>query len=103
MRSELTVRSLRVLLPLLTLAATISGAGAATTVPAGTPVVERTPAEADSFLWLEDVTGTRALDWVAKHDARSRQVLAEDSAFKVMDTGFLKILDSKEKIPTVQK
>jgi prolyl oligopeptidase len=73
---------------------------AAVTRSAAAPKSE---APADPYLWLEDVTGKNALDWVAQHDTRSKQALAEGDGFKLMSDGFLKILDSKEKIPYVQK
>ncbi len=61
------------------------------------------PASQDPYLWLEDVTGKRALDWVARHDTRSKQALAGDEAFRALSARFLAILDSKEKIPYVGK
>jgi prolyl oligopeptidase PreP (S9A serine peptidase family) len=57
----------------------------------------------DPYLWLENVSGRRSLAWVAKQDARSKQALAGDNEFKVMDKRFRKILDSGEKIPFVEK
>jgi prolyl oligopeptidase len=57
----------------------------------------------DPYLWLEDITGKKALDWVAIEDARSKKALAEGDGFKQMTDGFLTILDSKEKIPYVEK
>ena len=54
----------------------------------------RTPATPDPYLWLEDVTGKKALEWVAQHDERSRKALAEGDAFKSMDAAFLTICAS---------
>src|SRR5437867_4995420 len=64
-----------------------------------------TPASSseDRWLWLEDVTGKKSLDWVAQHDARSKKELAESAAFKAMDARFLDILNSNERIPFVDK
>ena len=67
------------------------------------PAVATTAASQDPYQWLEDVTGKKALDWVAQHDARSTKALADDEAFKALDARFLAILDSKEKIPYVEK
>ncbi len=57
----------------------------------------------DPYLWLEDVTGTKALDWVSAQNARSLKELGESAEFTAMSAGFLEILDSKAKIPTVEK
>ena len=103
MNSNTTFRGLQILLPLLTLTATISIADAAPPRPAAAQVALPNPSSQDPYLWLEDITGRRALAWVEQHDARSRQALATDSAFRSMDAGFLTVLDSKEKIPTVRK
>ena len=76
----------------------------ATRAPAAKP---STPAgvtsQDDPFVWLEDVSGKKALAWVGRQDARSKKALAESAAFKSMDAKFLDILDSEAKIPYIQK
>jgi len=57
----------------------------------------------DPGLWLEDVTGERALQWVHEQNARSTGELAGTDAFQAMQDRSLKILDSKERIPYLQK
>ena len=57
----------------------------------------------DPRLWLEDVTGKKALDWVAGQNARSQKELAESEAFKAMNARFLGILDSDARIPYITK
>src|SRR6516225_2945153 len=54
-------------------------------------------------LWLEDVTGAEALDWVRTQNQQSTQELAGSPEFKSMEARFLKILDSNERIPFVDK
>jgi prolyl oligopeptidase len=56
----------------------------------------------DRFLWLEDVTGPKALDWARARNAESSKVLAtpEEAA---LEKRILDILDSKERIPDVHK
>src|SRR5262245_26521463 len=56
----------------------------------------------DRFLWLEDVTSERSLDWARARNAESASVLAtpEEAA---LEKRILDILDSKERIPDVQK
>jgi prolyl oligopeptidase len=57
----------------------------------------------DPFLWLEDVTGERPLDWAKEQNAESTGELAGADEFKALEMRLLSILDSDEKIPYVQK
>lgn len=54
----------------------------------------------DPYLWLEDVTGEEALDWVR---ARNEPTLAEfcDARFEEMRTEALEVLDTDTRIPYV--
>lgn len=61
------------------------------------------PAAADPYLWLEDVTGEKALDWVRKQNAISTKALEREKDFEPIRKRLLEILDSKEKIPYVAK
>ncbi len=58
---------------------------------------------ADPYLWLEDVTGEKALAWVEARNAESTGELANSEAFKKMNARILEILDSDAKIPFVDK
>jgi prolyl oligopeptidase len=57
----------------------------------------------DPFLWLEDVTGAKSLEWVKQQNDRSTAELAKDPVFKELNERLLKILDSKDRIPFVSK
>src|SRR5262245_41967119 len=57
----------------------------------------------DSYLWLEDVTGARAMDWVKERNAESTRELTGTPEFQTMESRFLAILDSNAKIPYVGK
>lgn len=57
----------------------------------------------DPYLWLEDVTGERALGWVRQQNAVSKKELESNPAFETMRGRLLAILDSKERIPYVSK
>ena len=57
----------------------------------------------DPNLWLEEVTGEKALAWVKERNAESTAELAKSDEFKALDERLLKILDSKEKIPFIAK
>ena len=60
------------------------------------------PAE-DAYLWLEDVTGEKALEWVRARNAESTKEIAESGEFDRLRADLLKILDSKERIPSISK
>ena len=64
--------------------------------------VQNSPSE-DPYLWLEDVQGEQALNWVGERNRESRAALEKHPRFEPMRTRFLEILDSKEKIPTVTR
>ena len=60
------------------------------------------PVPDDPFLWLEDVTAERSLDWARGHNARSTGELV-DAEFRALETRLKAILDSDDKIPYVSK
>jgi len=57
----------------------------------------------DQFLWLEDVTGDKALSWVKEKNAASTGELTKGPEFAVLNKRLLQILDSKHRIPAVAK
>jgi prolyl oligopeptidase len=57
----------------------------------------------DPFLWLEDVTGDKALSWVKERNALSTGELTKGAEFAALDERLLKILDSKDRIPAITK
>jgi prolyl oligopeptidase len=63
---------------------------------------DKAPAPDDRFIWLEEVSGDKPLEWARARNAESAKVLAtpEEAA---LEKRILDILDSKEKIPSVQK
>ena len=63
---------------------------------------DKAPAPEDRYLWLEDVTGDKSLDWARARNAESAKVLGtpEEAA---LEKRILDILDSKERIPGVEK
>jgi len=58
--------------------------------------------EADTFQWLEDVQGDKALAWVKEQNAKTTALLEARPEYKPIYEKTLQILDSKEKIPTPQ-
>jgi len=57
----------------------------------------------DSYLWLEEVEGKKALDWVRAENAISTKALESSKDFAPIKDGLRAILDSKERIPRVTK
>ncbi len=60
-------------------------------------------ASRDPWLWLESVTGKRALAWVERQDQESTRELATTREFKRLNARFLEILNSDARIPEVSK
>ena len=69
---------------------------------AALPVMAET-GSTDPWLWLEDVEGEKALDWVRERNARSQKALEAEPGFEALRADLLKILDSDDRIPYVQK
>jgi len=55
----------------------------------------------DPFLWLEDVTGDKALDWVKLRNQETRNKLDNDAGFQQLRGQLQTILDSKDRIPGI--
>ena len=70
--------------------------------PAAAQDAAKTPAPQDRYLWLEDVTGEKALDWARARNVESARVL-ETGDFAALEKRILDILDSDARIPYVQK
>ena len=61
------------------------------------------PATNDPYVWLEDVTGDKAMAWVRARNAESAKELETGETFKTLQADILKILDSDARIPYVSK
>lgn len=64
-------------------------------------VSDVTPEE-DPFVWLEDVTGENALNWVRQRNEKTQKKF-ENDPFRHLENDLLTILDSDERIPFVSK
>ncbi|MDY0060514.1 MAG: prolyl oligopeptidase family serine peptidase [Myxococcota bacterium] len=67
------------------------------------PPAAAAPAPDDPYLWLEEVQGERALAWVRDRNAASAAVLDAAPGFAELERRLLGILDSKERIPMINK
>jgi len=57
----------------------------------------------DPYLWLEDITSERSLAWVREQNADAVRELGASGDFETLRQHLLAILDSKERIPYVDK
>ena len=74
----------------------------AVTAPVAADAMPNADPSDDPYLWLEDVDGERALDWVRARNDETAAVL-QTSAFDTLEKRLLGILDSDARIPYVEK
>ena len=91
---------------LLTVVALVATAGPVQARPrlAAPPIaLPETPTatDVDPFLWLEDVTGDKALAWVKAHNAVSETLLQARPEYAPIKAELLAILNAKDKIPYI--
>ncbi|MGN6155235.1 MAG: prolyl oligopeptidase family serine peptidase [Sphingomicrobium sp.] len=58
------------------------------------------PGDDDPYIWLEDVSGQRAMDWVEAHNAKAQAVLEADPRYQLYYNEALAIAQAKDRIPT---
>jgi len=56
---------------------------------------------ADPFLWLEEIDGEKAIEWVKAQNARSTAIFEEVPEFAPIEARFLEIYNSQDRIPYV--
>src|SRR5690606_9088674 len=80
---------------------------AGTLVAAPAALLAQTPTMTDTqddpYLWLEDVEGEKALDWVRARNAESEAAIASAPGFTQLRSDLRAILDSDARIPFVSK
>ena len=60
-------------------------------------------AQDDPYLWLEEVTGQKPLEWVKAQNERTQPILEATPGFKALQGRMLDIATSRERIPNVVK
>ncbi|NCT66864.1 MAG: S9 family peptidase [Rhodanobacteraceae bacterium] len=89
------------------LGALVAAAGCTPVAPkadAPAPAIAKTEAAVDDpYLWLEDISGAEALEWVKARDAETAKAYAETPAFETLRGRILEALDSDARIPFVEK
>jgi prolyl oligopeptidase len=63
-------------------------------------VKHATKPDSDPYLWLADIHGRKALDWVALQNAKSNAVLKSDPDYTTDRTTLLAMLNAKDRIAT---
>ena len=53
----------------------------------------------DPYIWLEDVSGQRSMDWVSSHNAKSQAVLEADPRYQQYYDEALEIAQAQDRIP----
>lgn len=79
---------------------TISLVAQAQTAPAVQPTAAQVQ---DPYLWLEDVMGDKAIAWVKEQNAKSQKEIEGHPAFGAIREKVLEVVNSRERIPFVQK
>ncbi|MCW5590472.1 MAG: S9 family peptidase [Burkholderiales bacterium] len=57
----------------------------------------------DPYLWLEDISGERAMAWVNDQNAKSRPAVEKEPGFHVLLNRFTEIANSRDRIPAISK
>lgn len=55
----------------------------------------------DPYIWMEEIEGTRAMDWARAQNARSLPVLQGDPRYADLEAKALAILNAKDRVPGV--
>ncbi|MFC5580519.1 prolyl oligopeptidase family serine peptidase [Rhodanobacter terrae] len=61
------------------------------------------PSMDDPFLWLEDIHGARAMDWVKQENAVTTKQFVDNTEFVKTRDSILEVLDSDARIPYVNR
>ncbi|MGV8940558.1 MAG: prolyl oligopeptidase family serine peptidase [Lysobacter sp.] len=64
---------------------------------------QEAPETSDPYIWLENVEGAKALDWVKARNTTAEGELTATPVFKQLEAQILAVLDSDAKIPGVSK
>lgn len=60
-------------------------------------------AQEDPYLWLEEVDGKRAIEWVKQQNAHSRQHLAQTDLYKSLYNDALAALSAEDRLPEIDQ
>jgi hypothetical protein len=57
------------------------------------------PEKPDPWLWLENITGTKSLQWVMARNRKTREVLEGDPRFDLFQKEALSVLTAADRVP----
>jgi len=69
-----------------------------TTLAATQAIAQSSTEQPDKYQWLEDVSGTRSMEWVNAENARSAKVLEGDPRYAGLAATALKVLESPDRL-----
>ena len=69
------------------------------TIDSGSASAQQAVSADDPYIWLEDVSGQRAMDWVNSHNAATQKVLEADPRYPQYYKEALDIAQAKDRIP----
>ena len=55
--------------------------------------------DSDPYMWLSDISGVRALEWVKGQNTKSNSILKSDPEYKKDYDAILKVLNANDRIP----
>ncbi|MGZ2412442.1 prolyl oligopeptidase [Sphingomonas sp. F9_3S_D5_B_2] len=70
-----------------------------TIVTTGATAAQQAATPGDPYIWLEDVSGQKAMDWVNSHNARTQSVLEADPRYRQYYDEALQIAQATDRIP----
>jgi prolyl oligopeptidase len=85
----------------IALSATLACTAAMSQPTASAPPASAASTNDDPYLWLEDVQGERALNWVRERNAASQKELTARPEYAPIRAQILEVLNSKDRIPYV--
>jgi prolyl oligopeptidase len=94
------IRASAVALATLLASTSLTSVSMAQTAPASSASGFATSDATDPYLWLEQVEGERAMEWVKAHNERTFAVLQGDPRYETLHQEALDIVQSRDRIPS---
>ena len=69
----------------------------------GVVLMSNAIAQEDPYLWLEDVSGDKAIAWVKEQNSKTQKLLEAEQPFVAIRDKTLEVLNSRERIPGIAK
>ena len=69
----------------------------------GVVLMSNAIAQEDPYLWLEDVSGDKAIAWVKEQNSKTQKLLEAEQSFVAIRDKTLEVLNSRERIPGIAK